>query len=97
MYNDAPQTGCIAEKMPVSEEIMKSAAQLADRISAIADRTVSKLDPVMLASVPQPGGHDEGKALIRTYPPLFEALRAKFNLMNRALDQIEDAISRTEL
>lgn len=85
-------------RMPVAEEVMQLAHNLANRAEALADMLNEKLRPVMTSEVPRPSNvlcKDSNES--QEYPPLFADLRDKFWAISSALDAIEFAMERTEL
>ncbi len=95
MYADEAKTPTAPGRDPLSHEIMNYAERLAGRADAIAQRTQSKLQPVMMPAQPTIVVR-EGK-VEQVYPPLFEDLRSRFRVIDNALTVIEDALSRTEI
>ena len=81
---------------PVSQEIIQFAVHLADMSAMLAARVNDKLSPVML-SLPQPTVAEVVPPPTREYPPLFEELKAALQVIEKSLQNIENAISRTEL
>lgn len=93
---DPEKDVCVAktEREPVSHEIMYSAARIAGKAESLEKRLHEKLGPVMQSCPPI--CEVKGKPL-SIYPPLFEDLRSKLDVIDCALNSMEDAISRTEL
>lgn len=94
-FNKPAPSGGIVSREPVSSEVLAFAATLANRAESLAERTQAKLSPVMTSPIPNPV-EIIGKDLTE-YPPLFSDLRGRFFVISKALDAIEDALSRTEL
>jgi hypothetical protein len=95
MYPEKDDCAKNAEREPASHEIMYSAARIAEKAEALEKRMHGKLGPVMMLC-PPPCEAVKGKS-IASYPPLFEDLRSKLDVIERALNSMEDALSRTEL
>jgi len=95
MYQEKDVCAKNAEREPVSHEIMYSAARIAEKAEALEKRMHDKLGPVMMLCPPACEALN-GKT-ISTYPPLFEDLRSKLDVIERALNSMEEALSRTEL
>ena len=88
--------GTVAKREPISMNILSFAQKLADRADSLATRTHNKLGPVMQSQPPSP---ENLKSVTgsQAYPPMFDELRERFSVIDRALNSIEDALSRTEL
>lgn len=95
MYNEKAVCEPKTEREPVSHEIMYSAARIAEKAESLEKRLHGKLGPVM-QSCPPSCEAVKGKPL-SIYPPLFEDLRSKLDVIDRALSSMEDALTRTEL
>lgn len=91
--NDA---GTVAKREPISQSILSFASRLADKADSLATRTHNKLGPVMQSVPPSPEGLKPVTGS-QAYPPMFDELRERFNVIDRSLNSIEDALSRTEL
>lgn len=88
-------TGIVAKREPISQSILSFASRLADKADSLATRTHNKLGPVM--QVPPSPENLNSATVSQTYPPMFDELRERFNVIDRSLNSIEDALSRTEL
>ena len=95
MYNEKPEREPSTEREPVSKEIMHKAARIAEKAEFLEKRLHGKLEPVMQLSCPSLV--PQGKPPLEVYPPLFEDLRSRLDVIDCCLNSMEDAISRTEL
>jgi len=79
----------------VAEEVMKYAAALAERAEMVSDRVGSKL--LMVTTPPCDVAGCRGEEPQRESPPLFAELRSRFYAIERALDNIQYTLDRTQL
>lgn len=79
----------------VAKDILDLAQRIADRSDVIAGKVHMRLGPVMMP--PSPPTEAKPEQVSRTYPPLFDELRERCRTIERALNSIEEALSRTEL
>lgn len=80
---------------PVSVELTRYSEKLAARAENLAEYVHMRLLPVMNNEPPSPPS--EKASDMQDWPPLFNELRANFDVVATALDRIEYALSRTEL
>lgn len=76
-----------------ASEAVDQAIELAERAQQLSERLYSRLEPVMGLAEPAEALNE----VKRNLPPLFNDLRHNMSRITRALDNIEDAINRTEL
>ena len=84
-----------AVRESVAQEIIQFASRLSEMSEGLVARVQGKLQPVMLSD--RPCGTVEKAREPREYPPLFEELRNRLQIIENSLRNIEGAISRTEL
>lgn len=93
-YSDVGNSAKIARET-VAQEVMQYASRLAEMADKVSSRVQGKLQPVMLSD--RPCGTVEKAKEPREYPPLFEELRNRLQVIESSLYSIENSISRTEL
>ena len=81
----------------VAQEILQYASRLAERSDSVSSRVLGKLQPVMLSDIPTGTAICEKVREAREYPPLFEELRSRMQIIENSLQLIESAMSRTEI
>jgi hypothetical protein len=81
---------------PVSIQILRQFTDLGVLADDVAKRTRSKLHSVM-RSVPPPPALEKTKICPDQYPPFFEELRALADQIQHTLNDINEALDRTEL
>ena len=82
-------------RKPISEDILRIANNLAERSQGLSDRIIGKLHPIMTDALPITETNIKEPRV--QWPPLFDQLRDYLITVDKALDKIEDALSRTEL
>jgi len=97
MGASAAQLGCVDSRQSVAQQILQRARFLAEKSMVMADKVHAKLEPVMSQSCPQGVEKSLKDAAIETFPPYFDCMRDAFSDINKALDSIEEFISRTEI
>lgn len=80
---------------PVSVELTHYSEKLAARAENLAEYVHMRLLPVMNSEPQSPPSERVND--IREWPPLFNELRANFDVVAIALDRIEYVLARTEL
>lgn len=80
----------------VGTQVCQQGNMLADRAQKLVDRVFTKLQPVMRQN--GPSTNDNRKEHVQEdYPPMFNDLRDSMDRIEQALNNIDEAISRTEL
>ena len=83
-----------AGREPISHDIIKYAAILAERANGIASRVEGKLAPVCHTASPL---GNTGTEVQKSYPPFFAEVRDYLSGVDRALDSIDCTLSRCEV
>lgn len=87
--------GCaVTRQITVAEEIVSYAHELAEKADYLSGKAHDKLSPIMNQCSP---AQDIGKQVPREYPPLFESIRIALGSIDKSLESISEALSRTEL
>lgn len=95
MSSEKNNIGSVVGRRPVASEVADFAQSLANRAAALSERVNCKLESVMVASCPLPDAIEAKDS--KEYPPLFSDLRNSLRGIEAALENIESAMSRTEL
>ena len=95
-YNENCAVGK-AVRESVAQEILQFASRLAERSDSVSSRVLGKLQPVMLSDRSTGTAICEQVREAREYPPLFEELKSRMQVIENSLQLIESAMSRTEI
>jgi len=95
MSQDSSKMCTAATRPPIAVAVLTSVQHLAERAQTLAERINAKLSSVMTSEqtcndVSRPKDSIE-------YPPLFSDLRNSIQVIESALNSIENALSHTEL
>lgn len=82
-------------RQTASGEILEQVEKLVALSAQLAARTEDRLHSV-LRQGPPPGGELKKVEVARSYPPLFDALRGKFDLIEQNLKAIGETLERVE-
>lgn len=94
-YNECGKTAKIGRET-AAQELLQFASRLAERADRISARVEDKLQLVMIPDSPCPPPCELSKE-DRKYPPLFDELRNRLQVIENSLSNIEACITRTEL
>lgn len=85
---------CTIKREPMSNDIIKLAADVANQANDIASKLAVKLDPVCRQ---EPTEGVSEKEILKQYPPYFEELHNLLRGIRKSLLSIESTISRCEV
>jgi uncharacterized protein YoxC len=82
------------KRLTVGDKILEQAAFLADRAQRMAQDVNVTLAPISSMKEEE---KDLGASCEETWPPMYQELRLHFQRIERAIDQMQDALNRAEL
>lgn len=84
-----------ASREPIAITILQRLSSLADFALNTATRLEGRFESVVMPDKPSP--ETDGKQLIEDYPSLFHEIRTRINIIDNALNRLNNLADRAEL